>query len=234
MLQLAIAGAVAAGVVIVQVRRRGTLKRRVEQRGWRYLERDDELASTWRMPPFAHVRTPGDPEIELSRTVQVSEVATFTESGSTTHSMAVTEIERSGSEVVSSVTHHVVALHTRQQLPRTIARAGIDVYVLPSYEGLSRVREPVHRTRSGLVSILSEDPATARTLPFDRITNDLGIDARITVVTDGDWIYAYRPGKPHLHRIDSMMVVVQKLARAIRPTRWPGPDNPASYVYGAV
>ena len=67
-----------------------------------------------------------------------------------------------------------------------------------------------------------------------RKSADLGIDARVTVVTDGDWIYAYRPGRPSLHRIDTMITTVQKLARGIRPTRWPGPENPSSYVYGAV
>lgn len=232
MIKLAIAGAVAIAWVVLGLRRRGTLRREVARRGWRYVAQDDALARTWTMPPFAHLRSPADAQFpHPTRVVQVSEVVTFLESGSTAYSMLVSEGPGDGP---SASTHHLVALHTRQGLPRTIARAGIDVYVLPAYEGLHRVLEPKHWTRGGIISILSEDPDTARRFPFDRLTRDLSVDSALTVVADGDWIYAYRPGRPTLSRIDAMIVTVQKLARGIDGTRWPGPENPHANVYGAV
>lgn len=233
MIGLAVVGAIVVVSVVAWARRRGTFEREVAKRGWLYRPLDDELATTWTMPPFARLRTPNDFGGDPERVVRVSEVVTFVESGSTALSMMVTE-GYPGEREDQVLAHHVVALHTRQGLPRTIARCGIDVYVLPAYEGLQRVREPVRRTRAGVVSILSDDPATATGLPFDRIAADLRIDSRLTVVTDGDWIYAYRPGPPHLFRLDSMIATVQKLARGIAPTRWPGPENPSSYVYGAL
>lgn len=234
MLTFAIAGAVAAALVVVGIRRRGTLRREIERRGWGYRQRDDELAGTWTMPPFAHLASPADSHLPPPlRTVRVEEVITWSVAGSVAHSMVVTETA-GVDQMAPTSTHHVVALHTRQQLPRTIVRAGVDVYVLPAYDGLHRVLEPKRWTRNGVMSVLSDDPDAAARLPLDRVADDLGIDGQLHLVTDGDWIYAYRSGSASLWRIDQMLVAVQKVARGIRPTRWPGEDDPSSYVYGAV
>jgi hypothetical protein len=234
MLPLAIAGALAVALVLVRVRRRGTLRREIERRGWGYRPRDDELARTWTMPPFAHLTSPADAHLPPPlRTVRVDEVITWSVGGSVAHSMTVT-VTVGADQMAPTSTHHVVALHTRQRLPRTIVRAGIDVYVLPAYDGLQRVLEPKRWTRHGVMSVLSEDPDAAAALPLDRVAADLGADGQLHLVTDGDWIYAYRSGDANLWRIDQLVVTVQKLARGIRPTRWPDQNDASSFVYGAV
>lgn len=233
MIAAAVVGAIGVVSVVAWLRRRGTFEREVTKRGWRYQAHGDELATTFTMPPFVHLASFGDGDFMPSRTVSVVDVVTFLVSGSTALSMTVTEVRHSDQQVLGTSTHHVVALHTRQGLPRTIARAGIDVYVLPAYEGLERVRDPELRIPGGRLALLSEDPGIAGTMPFDRLGRELALDRQLTVVTDGDWIYAYRPGAATVWRLDAMMVVVEKLARGIRPTRWPAPDSPAARVYGA-
>lgn len=234
MVPVAVVAALVAAAVLGWVRRRGTLQRGVLARGWDYRDRFDQLASSFTMPPFVHLPEPGEAESHVERWVRVTEVVTFIESGSIAHSMVVTDMlgDTESPELVGSA--HVVALHTRQRLPRTIVRAGIDVYELPTYEGLQRVLKPRHATPTGVLSVLSDDPGVAGMLPLDRVSQDLWSGGGLTLVTDGDWVYAFQPGAARLDAIDSMMVTVQKLARGYRGVRWPGPDAPGGQVYGAV
>lgn len=230
MIKLAIGLAVAAIAIINRVRAHGAMRRHATANGWAYTPRADELAGPFTLPPFVALPSFGvAPMPESVRDRQVLDAVRFMVRGSV--ATAFTFVEGVGDQLRS---HMVVALRTDQRLPRTMIRAGIDVYVLPAYEGMNRVTEPKIWVRNGILSILSEDPRATETLPVRAVRTDLELDQRMTFVADGDWLYAYRPGKVKPWRIEQMLRTLQVFARDVEQPRWPGPDEPTRYVYGAV
>jgi hypothetical protein len=231
---LLVIACVAIGVALARrLRASASLRDHAMSHGWAFQERDDELATTFTLPPFVDLPAPATPSIppEL-RSVRVRDVARFAVARS--QALAFTVDDVVGADETLTTTYQVVALHTRQHLPRTMMRAGIDVYVLPSYDGMPRLREPRRRTRGGVLSIISAEPARAASLPFDALVRDLGLDHQLTIAADGDWMYAYRPAVPAPWRIEAMLTTLQKLARGIASPRWPSEEAPPSYVYGAI
>lgn len=107
-----------------------------------------------------------------------------------------------------------------------MATAGIDVYSLPLYQGMHRVREPQLPLRHGVVSIISEDPDRAAALPYETLARDVWRDHGLTFAADGDWIYLFRRGDPSAVQMESMLLALQRFARAIDHPRSPSPLGP--------
>lgn len=230
MIRVAIALAVVVIAIINRVWARGAMRRHATGYGWAYSPRADELAGPFTLPPFVALPSFGvTPMPESVREQQVRDAVRFMVQGS--EATAFTFVETIADQQRS---HMVVALRTAQRLPRTMIRAGIDVYVLPAYEGMHRVTEPKVWVRNGLLSILSEDPRATETLPIRAVRTDLELDQRMTLVADGDWLYAYRPGRARPWRIEPMLRTLRVFARDVEQPPWPGPENPTRHVYGAV
>lgn len=229
---VALAVVAAAAGVVGGLRARGSMRRHAQAHGWLYSEQDDALAAAWTLPPFAHPPAPGDLDTgPVRRNARMRQVARFVVEGS---EAAALTFEHTHGDVVNR--YQVAALRTGQGLPRTMLRAGIDAFVLPGYAGLHRVREPRVQVRNGVLAVLSEDPRAVETLPVRSVSGDLAVDRQLTVVADGDWLYAYRPTPGPPWRAEAMIDVLRRFARAVGEPRWPreDPGAPSTYVYGAV
>lgn len=226
---LVVVGVVAGAALARKFLSTPPMRKHAEARGGSFQERSDELATTFTLPPFVDLPEPAA-VLPAYRPVRVFDVAQFATSGSQTMAMRV-EVSDGSAE---PPTYQVVALHTRQHLPRTMVRAGIDVYVLPGYEGMHRIRTPKRWVRGGILSIISAEPDRAADLPYDAISRGLAEDRMATFVADGDWLYVFRPGAPATWRIAPMLVTLEQFARAIENPPWPTGEGPPSYVYGQV
>lgn len=241
MLPLAIAGAVIVGAAVL-VARRKDVRGHALARGWDWRPRDDELPTTWTLPPFTELRSPHHDPPPQRRSTYAENVCRFTVQGSTAMSMTLVETiygavpERAGQRMDDSSVQrtHVVAIWTRQHLPRTMIRHGIDVYALPVHEGLHRVRDTGRVPGRGVLAVTSADPVLARTLPLRSIAQGLEAITSTTLVADGDWVYAYRPGDQQIRHVDVMIEVIERLARGVPGRRWPVLGESSSGVYGAV
>lgn len=224
-----VAGVVVGAALVRKFLTTPTMRKHAETHGWAFQGRDDELATTFTLPPFVDLPEPAT-VLPAFRPARVLDVARFPTSGSQTLAMRV-ELGDAGSE---PPTFQVVALHTRQHLPRTMVRAGTDVYVLPGYEGMHRIRTPKRWVRGGLLSIISAEPDRASDLPYEAISRALAEDRQLTFVADGDWLYVHRPGVPAPWRIAALLVTLEQFARAIEDPAWPSDEGPPSYVYGQI
>ncbi len=129
-----------------------------------------------------------------------------------------------------------VPLALTKRLPRTMLRRGPDVYVLPSYDGLRRIRDPRITAGGSVLAIISEDADAVQILGLEEASDILGQPGlrKATLVADGDWIYVYLSGVQRPARIGAMLDAIDQLARAVPGRRWPIPGETHTSVYGAV
>lgn len=236
-MQLLVLVLVAVVVEVIRRARNANVARYARARGWDYVERDDELGSTWTLPPFVDLRTPLAPGVaspENRPRPVVRDVLRFHVDGSPALSFQHDVISHVGDSSIQM--NHVVAIWTRQGLPRTVVRQGIDTYEVPAYEGLQRVREPKVRTRAGELAIVSEDPDAVATLGLEEIAPWFELTGRIsraTLMTDGDWVLLVRSSGQSSSAIEPMVDFLRRFARDLPGGEWPIPSEVPD-VYGAI
>jgi hypothetical protein len=229
---LVIAGVIAAAAIVRKVASRASTNSRAATEDAVPQQHDDELVGLFTLPPFVDLPAPGHlTDSATPRRVDVQDLSRFWVRGS--KALACT-LETFAGGSLEGVAYQVVALHTRQQLPRTMIRAGIDVYSLPAYEGMVRLREPAPTLRRGVMAIVTTAPTEAAGLPFDSLASDLSLDPQLTVALDGDWLYAYRGGPLQRWRIEPILLTLQRFARAVENPPWPRADETRPYIYGQV
>lgn len=229
-----VAGAVVATATVMRLRARRDVRVHATRNDWIHVERDDDLASTWSLPPFVRLRSPST-AAEYRPTIEIHDVSRFGLQGALALAFEAVVAMTDGGDT-TRVSYQVVAIRTYQGLPRTMVRRGPDVYELPSYEGLGRVREPRIAARNGVLSVVSEDPDAVRHLGLREIADyaDAWGLGRATLVADGDWIYVFVDGGQRARRIEPMLDAVARLARAVPGKQWPVPGETHTSVYGAV